>query len=269
VKLLVLFYGAHHFWIMKHIILTWLCLCASQGAAQDVFILGEQHDNPHHHVVQADRIREINPNAVVFEMLDDAQAAAINALDNRSVDQVRAVSDWDASGWPAFDIYAPVFDAVGARPVIGAAVPRDQARKAFADGISAVFTGDADRFGLTRPLAPDEQAEREAMQFAAHCDALPKDMLPMMVDVQRLRDATLALRIEQAVAQYGSPVAVVTGNGHARRDWGIAQYLKHSGLEIHALGQGEEGVPPNGAFDEIVFSSGVERDDPCAAFAKN
>ncbi len=227
---------------MKHIILTWLCLCASQGAAQDVFILGEQHDNPHHHVVQADRIREINPNAVVFEMLDDDQAAAINA---------------------------PVFDAVGARPVIGAAVPRDQARKAFAEGISAVFAGDADRFGLTRPLAPDEQSEREAMQFAAHCDALPKDMLPMMVDVQRLRDATLALRIEQAVAQYGTPIAVVTGNGHARRDWGIAQYLKHSDLEIHALGQGEEGVPPNGAFDEVVFSSDVERDDPCAAFAKN
>ena len=37
-----------------------------------------------------------------------------------------------------------------------------------------------------------EQAAREAEQMAAHCDALPEDILPGFVEAQRLRDAALA-----------------------------------------------------------------------------
>jgi len=40
-----------------------------------VVILGELHDNPHHHENQADAVAALAPTALVFEMLAEAQAA--------------------------------------------------------------------------------------------------------------------------------------------------------------------------------------------------
>ena len=52
-----------------------LGLAAAPAAAQDVVILGEIHDNPAHHEVQAERVADIQPRALVFEMLTPEQAA--------------------------------------------------------------------------------------------------------------------------------------------------------------------------------------------------
>ncbi len=60
------------------------------------------------------------------------------------------------------------------------------------EGAAAVFGAAAARFGLDAPLPEDEQAAREAEQAEAHCGALPAEMLPGMVEAQRLRDAALA-----------------------------------------------------------------------------
>ena len=43
----------------------------------DVLVLGEVHDNPHHHAHQARAVRALNPVAMVFEMLQPAQIAAL------------------------------------------------------------------------------------------------------------------------------------------------------------------------------------------------
>jgi hypothetical protein len=88
-----------------------------------------------------------------------------------------------------------------------------------------VFPGDAARFGLTEALDPDEQAAREAEQQEAHCNALPEEILPGFVEAQRLRDAALAEAALAALADTGGPVVVVTGNGHARADWGVPALL--------------------------------------------
>lgn len=255
--------------IARFLVLTCLCVLPVLGQAADVYLLGEIHDNPAHHQQQAQRITDIAPPAVIFEMLDTDQARAISELSVRTPQAIRDVSGWDQSGWPDFDMYAPIFHALNNAAILGAAVPRDQARAAFEQGVVSTFDGDAALFGLDRPLPGAEQTAREAYQLAAHCDALPAEMLPMMVDIQRLRDATLALRITQALQEYGPPVVVITGNGHARRDWGIARYLMHTEWDIFALGQGEGDRPPDGIFDAIVFADPIQRDDPCAAFAKS
>lgn len=255
--------------ITRFLTLTCLCVLPVLGQAADVYLLGEIHDNPAHHQQQAQRITDIAPTAVIFEMLDTDQAHAIAALPVRTPQAIQDVSGWDKSGWPDFDIYAPIFHALNDAAILGAAVPRDQARAAFEHGVVSAFDGDASLFGLDRPLPQDEQTAREGYQLAAHCDALPAEMLPMMVNIQRLRDATLALRITQAIQDYGPPVVVITGNGHARRNWGIAQYLAHTGWDIFALGQGEADRPPDGTFDAIVFTDPIQRDDPCAAFEKS
>jgi uncharacterized iron-regulated protein len=138
----------------------------------------------------------------------------------------------------------------------------------FDGGLAESFGDGAATYGLTEPLPETEQAAREALQMAAHCDALPEEMLPGMVAVQRLRDAVLARAVVQAMEETGGPVAVITGNGHARRDRGVPSYLGRVApdLEVFVLGQTEDGAPLQGGFDEVVSTPAVDRPDPCAAF---
>ena len=236
--------------------------------AADVVILGEIHDNPDHHANQARWLQLQGPSAVVFEMLTPAQAALVSP-DLLSDDAALAAAlDWSASGWPDFSMYSPVFKASRSTRIYGAAMPRSDLGQVMETGIAPAFGADASAYGLTAALPEDEQARREAFQHAAHCDALPPEMLPIMVDIQRLRDATLAMAILDAWHKTGGPVAVVTGNGHARIDWGIPGYLTRVApdLSVFSVGQSEDGAI-TGPFDAVQSSPAVPRADPCLAFA--
>jgi len=233
----------------------------------DVVILGEVHDNPVHHANQAAALRAIVPAAVVFEMLTPAQAAIAQARDRVGA-ALGVAMDWETSGWPSFSLYEPVFEALGTARIYGMAVPRDRLSAAFEDGPAAAFGADAARFDLDRPLPPAEQAAREAMQAAAHCDALPPAMLPGMVAAQRLRDAAFADTVLTALAETGGPVAVITGTGHARIDWGMPAALRRaaSDLRVLSIGQLEDhgDLPDAPPFDLWLVTAPAERSDPCA-----
>lgn len=253
---------------LRLILALGLALAAPAAAAQDVAILGEVHDNPAHHEEQARRVAALAPVALVFEMLTPEQAARVTPALIAEPEAMAEALGWATSGWPDFAMYHPIFAAAPGAAVHGAQVPRDAARAVFDTGAAEAFGPEAAAYGLTEPLPDAQQAAREAMQMAAHCDALPEDMLPGMVAVQRLRDAVLARAVVQAMEQTGGPVAVITGNGHARRDWGVPAYLARVApdLDIHVLGQTEDGAPLAGGFDEVVSAPAAERPDPCAAF---
>ena len=237
----------------------------------DVVILGEIHDNPDHHRYQAKTIARLRPRAVVYEMLTREQAARVTPDLAAETEALRVALDWDASGWPDFSHYAPLFAAHPLAMVYGAHVPRDVARQSMEAGLAAAFGEEASVYGLTEPLPEAERAARQAMQKSAHCDALPDEMLAPMVDIQRLRDAALARAVVEALNDSGPPVVVITGNGHARKDWGLPVYLQRLRPEIgvFTLGQAEEGVQIEGAFDAVVSAPPVRRDDPCAALRKD
>ena len=249
-------------WLMS---LTPVALAAG---AFDVHVLGEVHDNPTHHAEQARRVAEIAPAALVFEMLTEAQAARALPELRGDPTALEEALGWAESGWPDFTMYYPVFAAAPEARILGAAVPRAAARAAMRDGLAATFGDEVGRYGLTEALPPAEQAQRETLQQEAHCGALPDEMLPAMVAVQRLRDAALARAVVRALAATGGPVAVITGNGHARRDWGLPRVLARVAPEarVHVLLQGEEDVVPEGGHDEVVFAPAAPREDPCAAF---
>jgi len=243
-------------------------LFAMPAVSQDVLILGEVHDNPGHHAFQAKRVGEFQPAAIVFEMLTPAQASAVTPQNRLSKDRLAAALNWENSGWPDFAMYHPIFSAAPDAKIYGAQVPREAARAVRDAGLAHSFSGDAALYGLTEPLPEPQQTKREAMQMAAHCDALPEELLPAMVDIQRLRDAELARAVVSAMRTTGGPVAVITGNGHARRDWGIPSYLQRvaSELDLLVIGQAEAGRKIHGTFDEVITSDPVNRPDPCAAF---
>ncbi len=236
----------------------------------DVVLLGEIHDNPAHHRVQAAAVAAIAPRAVVWEMLTADRAARLDAGVIGDPLALAQVTEWENAGWPPLELYLPVFQAAPGAAHYGALVPRDGLGPVMEAGAAAAFGPEAARFGLTEALPAAEQATREADQQAAHCNAMPEQMLPVMVDIQRLRDAVLARAVLRALDETGGPVAVITGNGHARADRGVPVYLRRAAPEItlFTLGQSEEDRV-EGRFDAVVDSPAAVRPDPCAAFLQS
>lgn len=241
----------------------WADLTAALSEAQ-IAVLGEVHDNPIHHRNQATLVSELAPRALVFEMLSPEQAAAGQDIAHSDAQALGAGLGWDGSGWPPFAEYHPIFAAAPQARLYGAAVPRSETRRAMELGAAIVL----DRADLLPALPAPEQSTREAEQLAAHCDALPAELLPKMVEAQRLRDASFALTALQALRETGGPVAVITGNGHSRYDRGLEIYLSRvdPALSVLSVGQLEtapDALPP---FDFFILTAEHTRPDPCAAF---
>ncbi len=239
------------------VLLFALVLPSMSRATPDIVILGEVHDNAQAHLGQAEALKDLRPSAVVFEMLTEAQAASADA------DRSQISSAWKESGWRDFSIYAPIFEVLGKARIIGAAVPRATLRAVYTNGAEAHFGPEATRYGLHEALPEPEKINRMKLQFEAHCEAMPFEMMAGMVTAQRFRDAAFARAALSALETYGPPVAVIAGNGHARIDWGVPAMIARAapGVTTHAIGfvEGDTDVP----FDEIRIVPTVDRDDPC------
>lgn len=241
---------------------------ANALADADVVILGEVHDNAQHHLRQAELLEALHPVAVVWEMITQAQADTLDVTRLKQPDYVAEHLAWEQSGWPDFALYAPVFAAATGKAQYGALLPRREVSAALEQGIVAYFGAErASRFGLDQPLSPVEQTAREVEQQVNHCNAMPDEMLPLLVDAQRLRDARLAAAADRALADHGGPVVVITGNGHARLDRGMAVYLTQArpDVQIRSLGQSEDGEI-SGSFDLLLNAPTPDHSDPCLAF---
>lgn len=251
-----------------------LALLASPSIAEilpppdmDIYVLGEVHDNPAHHAEQARLVALLGPKTVVWEMLSPEQAAAITGIDLQDQAVLGAALDWANSGWPDFAMYHPIFSASVTAVHEGATVPRADLRKAIEEGAEATLGGKAEGWHMG-PLAEAEQKAREDDQRLAHCNALPEAMLPGMVEAQRMRDFAMAVLAAEAVAEERGPVVVITGSGHARKDWGVPAVIAKARpeLKVWSLGQGE-GAITDGPFDAQLTAPAPEREDPCLAFS--
>ena len=80
--------------------------------------------------MQADLVARIAPMALVFEMLTSDQASRPDAAQRADVEALGALFGWSESGWPDFDLYAPIFAAAPEAALYGAARPPAGARRA-------------------------------------------------------------------------------------------------------------------------------------------
>ena len=202
----------------------------------DIYIIGERHGYAPHYAEQAAIVAEVQPKAVVFEQLTDEQADRIAPETPRDLQVFDRLLDWSDSGWPALEFYFPIMTASEAVIVGAAGAP-----------------GDLSAYGLDMLLDPDEQAARETLQLDAHCGTLPPERLPQFVARQRETDAQFAARTLSALETYGGPVVLITGNGHAREDWGVPAAIARVRPDLRVLSLVQEGGSADGG-------------DPCAAF---
>lgn len=220
-------------------------------------LLGEQHDHPDHHALQAWMISALAGRhrlaAVALEMADagrrfDGPADAPEAA-------VRAALDWDDKGWPWALYAAPVMAAVRAGvPVVGVNLPRAQVRPAMREA----------RWDATIPA--DARSRIIAAVVDSHCGLLPAAQAPAMARVQIARDASMA-RGSLALARPGRTVVLLTGGVHADRTLGVPLHVPRQtrlfSLLLRGLNAHDPDEPPPG-YDAVWFTPGTPPVDHCA-----
>jgi uncharacterized iron-regulated protein len=255
-------------------------------------LLGERHDNPDHHALQAWILRALadagRRPAVAFEMLERSQQDALDAYRDSHPGDAEGLGpalDWEARGWPAWAQYQPIAEAALAHelPLVAADADRATIQAVGRQGYGALHDGRAGALGLATPLPEAQQAALIEELKVAHCDMLPEAALAPMAKVQRLRDAVMADSLIRA-AKRADGTVLITGGGHARADRGVPWYLR-ARLEAPTVatirffqvrpGQHdwraylpETPGSDRAAFDYVWFTPAVEHGDPCAEFAE-
>jgi len=248
-------------------------------------LVGETHDNPAHHRLQAFLVGAVAPDrpaTVVMEMLTEDQAPALETFrkspDRSAEDFGKAVS-WEKSGWPDYAIYRPIIEAALARGAdIRAGLPgKAQTRAIGKDGLSALTEDRRRDLRLAGGLTGDLDADLRQEIITSHCDLLPAAMVPNMTAVQRYRDAYLAVALRGTPAD--GPAILIAGGGHVRKDRGVPFYLGPSDgaavtvnlveidperSEADVLADARE----DKTADYIWFTPRIDRDDPCEALRK-
>jgi uncharacterized iron-regulated protein len=244
----------------------------------DYVLLGERHDNPHHHLLQAAVIRAlakrrgmVPKRAVAFEMLRAEKQPLIDAHFRTHPGDVTGFAEavsWAAAGWPDFAMYAPVVSAAVATgaPVVAADIPSTWLERARKEGLQALPQNWLADTGLHHPAPATVESALRKDIIEGHCGMVPEKHFERMIDIQRLRDAHLAWRL----AQIESAV-LIAGAGHVRRDVAVPLYLerltpkKTVASVAFVEGRSVAGLPPDaGRYDFLWFTPVTERGDPCA-----
>ena len=253
-------------------------------AAADALVLGERHDNPRHHDIQARVIdgvaaRGARP-AVVFEMLDRSLQPSVEAVRRAhpgDVDALAGAVDWEDSGWPEWSMYRPVFAAAYRHglPVRAGNLDAAEVRPLAREGWDALAEDRRRAFGLPPELPGGQDEAMEAMIRTSHCDLLPDSMIPGMLRVQQARNGALARSLADAARDTGAAV-LITGNGHARADRGVPWVMGELAPELGTVALGLLEVDPEHRaagdyadaegplpFDYVWFTAAVPQEDRC------
>ena len=255
-------------------------------------LLGERHDNPDHHRIQAwitvNLIKRGRRPALVMEMFRANQQPKIddhlgaNPGDSKGLGKA---TGWTGSGWPPWSQYEPI-----ARPIVdrglrllAANLSRHTLRSVIRGGIEVLGKSRMRALYLDRPVS---QKMLEAMDIEiahAHCGFLDRSKARPFARIQLLRDALFAEAMRKGAAK-GDGAILIAGTGHTRNDRGVPNHLTRAAIEprdILALGiveatenfsrpdqygavYGARRLP----FDAVWFSPRTARPDPCDKFKK-
>jgi len=256
-------------------------------ARADFVLLGEKHDNPDHHSLQAQVLRGLiaagRRPAVGFEMfsLDDAGAIA-NHLARAPSDAagLGPAVNWQKSGWPDWAMYQPIAEAALAAKlaIVATNLPLATARQMSRDGL-ALEPSVRRALGLDRPLSDAVLATMAADIRNSHCGYGSAESVQTMVQVQRARDAQMAQSLSAAASADGA--VLVAGAGHVRSDYGIPVYLtaKAPGRQVVSIAFVEvdelepepnkyllAGAAGRAPFDYLWFTPRLDNEDGCEKF---
>lgn len=255
--------------------------------------LGETHNNPSHHIHQAKILKDLidkgKAPSIIMEMVSEDQVQLLSSYRNgprREVQDLRKVLDWDNSGWPDFEIYAPLFQVILDHDLtLRHGAPPDETLQAWRRG-----EHDIDRvspYENLRQLYGPEKAGAIVNSWReqtdkTHCGLMSEEDLGHATQQQLYRDRYMADQVKAALKAGADPVVVIAGSSHTREDRGIAVYLDIPPKKIMTLAFTEidpdkptigdyikpgviEGRPEH---DYLWFTDAMPKDDTCAKLNK-
>lgn len=252
-------------------------------------LLGEKHDNPDHHRLQARMIAGLvtagHRPTLVLEMLTPEQIAPLEKHRGKRPFDIAGIAGalrWGETGWPQWNIYEPIFASAVAHDLRLAAgsPPIAEVRAVARLGTSAIDRAWVRTLLLAHPLVEADEARLVETIAAAHCGHLPATSLPGMLTAQRARDAALATALLSSSS--GSAV-LIAGTGHTRRDFGLPLLIAHAAptrpsvslafveVQINREKPSDYAAVFSAAtlpFDYVWFTPAVDDTDPCTKFRR-
>jgi len=238
-----------------------------------VVLLGEVHDNATQHALRVAALRQLLATgarpAIAFEQFDRERQPDIDRA-RRDTDnliaQAKGSSDWRWDSYRQFVALALEYDL----PIVAANLSRADAMRVAIDGWSAVF-GAQEVQDLRLDALPAELWRKHQDAIAkGHCNLLSAGELAPLARAQMARDIVMAQSIRPYLER---GVVLLAGNGHVRRDIGVAFWLSadttRSAISIGMLERDDDSAAEFGAdFDAYVLTERAERSDPCKELAK-
>lgn len=251
-------------------------------------LVGETHTNADHHQIQAHVITalvslERRPH-IVFEMVPRRLSSKFDTLGAQSAPKEWDLAlQWTSRGWPAIEMYQPIFDVAlqNDLPMLAGNIDRALSRDIARQGMSALSEDQQRSFLLKRSLSKGSQTELLSDLASSHCGLMPKEALPRMADVQRSRDGSMAaamLRVPQE-----AQTILIAGSGHVRKDRGVPFYLMAADPKSISVSVGLVEVEDNlknysdyllvnqqGAnlYDYVIFTPKADLSDHCLELKK-
>jgi len=256
-------------------------------AAHSIILLGEFHDNAHHHRARArliEALGQAHKSQEPFQLVVEQLAMGSSVSPNTKVSteallaQLKEAGFQDkAWGWP---LHEPVFRAAFSQgmAVHGGNLVPGQSMKLFQQGESALPEKLQGLLAKASLPAPNLQALDKAL-VDGHCGQLPDAMLEPMRLVQRATDLSLLV----AATEHKAAI-VIAGNGHVRKDFGIPSLLPalKTSPKLVTVGflesdpsakAGQSGsTASNGqarhwaVYDYVWLTPPADREDPCKGF---
>lgn len=190
-------------------------------------VVGEQHDNRDHHVLQLWLLQTLAgqraQGSVLLEMLTPSQQPRVDALRRLPTlpKDLPGALAW-SPGWD-WSLYGPVVEFVLAQPypLLAANLDAAEIQRFYrqAPGLSGVRTN-----------ATAVKDELLGQIRESHCGLLPEGQMPAMLAVQQQRDRRMAERLQGAP----TPALLFAGAWHGRKDVGVP---------LHALDLGASEAP--------------------------
>jgi uncharacterized iron-regulated protein len=243
----------------------------------DHVLLGEVHDNPIHHRERAALLAALADRrpTVVFEQFARSADAALATPAGGDLEAWVARAGLDRRGW-AWPLHRPLIEAAlaGGLPLRGGNLERDEARQIARQGAAAAPADLA--AWLAQPLPAAAAAALDQGLLDGHCGQLPAAAVPRMRDAQAARDVAMADALLRAAADRAAPTVLIAGNGHVRRDHGVALWLarREPAAKVVSVGfleAGADGGLPTGTeravYDIVWVTPRQARPDPCAGFS--
>jgi uncharacterized iron-regulated protein len=194
--------------------------------------VGEKHDEPAHHLVQAEAVAEIadrDANTVVgLEMVSQDQQADLDAFMAGSTSEAAFAAWWSKAWGYDYAMYKPIFDAARARRlrVVGLNAPIKLVAAVAKKGLAGLAP--AERARLPATIAGSSDARyRDFVKASLEGHKLPPEALARMIEAQAVWNETMGAKVAELAA--GARVVVIAGQGHMLWGAGVPESAARRG----------------------------------------